>query len=408
MAVYRGHVVVACGAVDRRLELHSVRKSLVSALYGTAVDAGEIDLDATLGRLGIDEDGKLTGAERKATVLDVITARSGVYLPAAYAPESQDERRPERGSHAPGTFWYYNNWDFNVAEVIFERATGKDLYRAFDRRIARPIGMEDYRPSDGFRAYEPTLSIYPALTFRMSARDLARFGELYLRDGRWNKRQVIPADWVRRSTTPVSDLGGGEGYAYMWWTYAPGWLPADRYPVLSRHALYMARGTGSQALWVIPALDLVVVHRADTDHGRGIHGPDAWRIAEIVAEARTGEPAPSPDLVPMHATPFRSQLPAYRLPEPAPVDPADVDAVLGSYDVPGGGVMRVFRFRGDPYIHVPGRGDAKMIPLGDDRYTIRVVHGVDVAFRRDGAGAVTGLTLTLGDLTMRAERRASG
>lgn len=281
MAVYRGHVMAACGAVDRRLELHSVRKSLVSGLYGTAVDAGEIDLDATLGELGIDEDGKLTAAEEKATVQDVITARSGVYLPAAYAPESQDERRPERGSHPPGTFWYYNNWDFNVAQVIFERATGKDLYRAFDRRIARPIGMEDYLPSDGFRAYEPTLSIYPALTFRMSARDLARFGELYLQEGRWDGRQVIPADWVRRSTTPVSDLGGGAA-------------------------------------------------------------------------------------------------------------------------------MRVFRFRGDPYIHVPGRGEAKLIPLGHDRYTIRVVHGVDVAFRRDDSGAVTGVTLTLGGTTLRAARRMEG
>jgi CubicO group peptidase (beta-lactamase class C family) len=103
MAVFRGHVVAACGAVDRNLELHSVRKSLVSALYGTAVAAGQIDLDATLADLGIDDGGKVTAAEGRATVRDLLTARSGVYLPAAYAPASQDRKRPERGAPSGST-----------------------------------------------------------------------------------------------------------------------------------------------------------------------------------------------------------------------------------------------------------------------------------------------------------------
>lgn len=405
MAVFRGHVVAACGAVDRNLELHSVRKSLVSALYGTAVAAGQVDLDATLADLGIDDGGKLTAAEGRATVRDLLTARSGVYLPAAYAPASQDRDRPERGSHPPGTFWFYNNWDFNVAGVVFERETGEDLYRAFERRIAGPIGMEDWDPSDGFRAYEPTRSIYPAQTFRMSARDLARFGQLYLQEGRWGGRQLIPAEWVRTSTTPVSDLGHGGGYAYLWWTYAPGAPSAERYPTLSGQRIYMGRGTGSQAVWVIPGLDLVIVHRADTDHGRGIRGPDAWTIAELIAEARTGEPAPRPRLVPLHARPFASQLPAYRWPEAVPMDSAALQPIMGDYELASGDTVRVFRFRGDPYIHVPGRGDALLLPLGGDRFTIRVVAGVGIDFRRAADGAVTGMTLTLGDQTMRATRR---
>ncbi|MDP2480300.1 MAG: serine hydrolase [Candidatus Palauibacterales bacterium] len=404
MAVFRGHAVVACGAVDRNLELHSVRKSLVSALYGTAVAAGSIDLEASLADLGIDDGGKLTAAEGRATVRDLLTARSGVYLPAAYAPQSQDEERPERGSHSPGTFWFYNNWDFNVAGVIFERETGEDLYRAFERRIARPIGMEDWSPSDGFRAYEPTRSTYPAQTFRMSARDLARFGQLYLQEGRWDGRQVIPADWVRTSTTPVSDLGHGSGYAYLWWTYAPGALSADRYPTLSGQRIYMGRGTGSQAVWVIPGLDLVIVHRADTDHGREIHGVDAWRIAELISEARGGEPSSDPRLVALDPRPFASQLPAYRWPEPVTLDSAALQPFMGDYDLSSGGTVRVFRFRGDPYIHVPGRGDALLLPLGGDRFTVRVVAGVQVVFQRDATGAVTGVTLTLGNQTMRAAR----
>lgn len=106
MAVWRGRVIVACGDVNREFSAHSVRKSLVSGLYGTAVERGEIDLDATLGELGIDDTTALRLTERGATVRDVISARSGVYLQAAYAPSSQERERPERGSHAPGTHWF--------------------------------------------------------------------------------------------------------------------------------------------------------------------------------------------------------------------------------------------------------------------------------------------------------------
>ena len=119
MVVFRGRVLLACGDVARPFESHSVRKSLVSGLYGTAVTRGEIDLNASLAMVGIDDQTPLTASERSATIRQVISARSGVYLPAAYAPAIQD-RRPERGSHSPGAHWFYNNWDFNVAGVVYE------------------------------------------------------------------------------------------------------------------------------------------------------------------------------------------------------------------------------------------------------------------------------------------------
>src|SRR5688572_13568245 len=139
MAVFRGHVVFACGDVERSFETHSVRKSLVSGLYGTAVGRGKIDLNATLTSFAIDDNSPLTPAERSATIGQVISARSGIYLPAAYAPMSQNSR-PARGRYSPGTQWFYNNWDFNVAGVVYERATGEDLYESFQRRLATPLG----------------------------------------------------------------------------------------------------------------------------------------------------------------------------------------------------------------------------------------------------------------------------
>jgi CubicO group peptidase (beta-lactamase class C family) len=404
MAVWRGNVIVACGAVDREFRAHSVRKSLVSALYGTAVARGEIDLDATLGQLGIDDDTPLTPTEKEATVRDVISARSGVYLPSAYAPSSQEAELPARGSHPPGTHWYYNNWDFNVAGVIYERATGEDLYASFERRIAEPLGMEDWSPEDGFRVYEPTKSRHPAQTFRISARDLARFGQLYLQQGRWNGRQIVPASWIEESTGPVSEIGGGTAYGYMWWVYPSGSLNPESYPVLSKQSLYLARGSGGQGLWVIPGEDLVVVHRGDTDHGNGVRGPDAWGLVEMVAAARTGEAVAEPRLGPLDPVPLASQRPAPEIPRFRALSDDVVQQYLGRYRLSPDAEIRVFLFQGKPYVHVPGEGDALLFPTGEDRFTIRVVSGVDVSFQRDEDGRVSGLVLTLGPQTMRAEK----
>jgi CubicO group peptidase (beta-lactamase class C family) len=106
------------------------------------------------------------------------------------------QRRPARGSHPPGTFWYYNNWDFNTLGTIYEQATGTGIYEALDRLIARPIGMQDYRPQDG--VYFPgAASTHRAYPLRMSARDLARFGLLYLNKGAWAGKQIVPADIPR-------------------------------------------------------------------------------------------------------------------------------------------------------------------------------------------------------------------
>lgn len=402
MAVHRGRVVAAWGDVARELELHSVRKSLVSALFGTAVADGDVDPDATLAALGIDDDTPLTDAEKRARVADVLAARSGVYLPAAYAPQDQDEERPARGSHPPDTHFFYNNWDFNVAGTIFERGTGEDLYEAFTRRIAAPLGMEDWDAEDGYRAYEPSLSRHPAHTFRMSTRDLARFGWMMLDGGRWDGRPVVPEAWVRDSFRPRSVFPDGTGYGLMWWTYPAGSLP-DAYPALRRHDVVQARGTGGQALWIVPAAGLVIVHRGDTDTGEGVEGFHAWRIAERIVAARVGEPSADPRLVPLAPTPLRSQLPADTVPR-REVDAAAAAPYLGAYEIAPGAVARVFLFRGRAWVRVPGRGEAELFALPDGTFTIRVQSGVRITFERGGDGRVIAMHATVGDESFRARR----
>src|SRR5512139_3144007 len=157
-----------------------MRKSVMSALYGIYVAEGKIELSSTLKELGIDDLTPLTEAEKTATVKDLLSARSGVYIEAAGEAPSTKAVRPARGSHSPGTFWYYNNWDFNVLGAIFERLTKTNLFREFKERIADPIGMEDLRFEDT-RYVSGADSVYPAYPFRLTARDLARMGLLFLR-----------------------------------------------------------------------------------------------------------------------------------------------------------------------------------------------------------------------------------
>jgi CubicO group peptidase (beta-lactamase class C family) len=290
MIVEDGIVVDAWGDVTRKYKCHSMRKSLLSALIGIHVDEGRIDLSKTLEELGIDDNQpSLTPSEKQATVGDLIKARSGIYHPALAESASMKARRPERHSHAPGTFWYYNNWDFNALGTIFEQETGAGMFEEFDSRIANPLQMEDFEVDDCQYRTGPD-SIHPAYPFRMSSRDLARFGLLFLREGRWQDQLIIPADWVHESTATHSAVGPDSGYGYMWWTGVSGGLFPN--VQVKEHSFYASGYRGHRVI-VLPYRDLVIVHRVDTDGvkvdigGREI-GPLLWLILDAAGETDIG------------------------------------------------------------------------------------------------------------------------
>jgi CubicO group peptidase (beta-lactamase class C family) len=286
MIVQHGVVVAAWGDVGHRSNLHSCRKSLLNALIGIAVAQGKINLSDTLEKLGIDDKKpSLTEAEKQATVRDLLEARSGVCHPAAYETKSMAEQRPRRGSHAPGTFWYYNNWDFNTLGYIYETATGVKIFDAFYREIAQPIGMQDFTARDGHYISSAD-SRFPAYLFDMSARDFARFALLYLHGGRWNDTQVVPEHWVKASTRPYSDSESG-GYGYLWWTgeAASGTPQTISFP----RGSFWAEGHLGQYAVVVPSLDLIIVNRLDGDlTKREIHKRQISGMVEMVAAAAPG------------------------------------------------------------------------------------------------------------------------
>ena len=193
-----GHLVAEWGKTDKSTDLHSVRKSLLSALYGIAVEKGLIDINSTLEELVIDDQNPpLSSQEKQARVVHLLQSRSGIYHD--YVNPEGD--LPDPGTHLPGTFFFYNNWSFNALGTIFEQETELPIGEAFKRWIADPIGMLDFEIKDV--TYESSNeSIHPAYRFWISARDLARFGVLFQQEGRWNGQQIIPPDWIRDSIEP--------------------------------------------------------------------------------------------------------------------------------------------------------------------------------------------------------------
>ncbi len=224
------------------------------------MDRGEIDLNQTLTQLDISDKEGLTDIERSATVRQLLQSRSGVYHPAAYETPDAKAQRPARGSHAPGEFWYYNNWDFNALGTIFERRTGKSVFDALKTELADPLQFQDFRyPKDTESVFERSTE-HPAYVMHLSARDLARVGLLMARDGMWQDRRIVSAAWVTESTTSYSaPPNGRSGYGYLWW------VPLSGFPFWKRapNQLFLAIGDGGQFMMVDRKRDLVVVHRVD-------------------------------------------------------------------------------------------------------------------------------------------------
>lgn len=276
MIVQDGVVAATSGDVARKVNVRSVRKSLLSALFGIAIDRGQIKLESSLGQLGIDDTApSLTADEKLATVRQLLMARSGVYHPAAYETGEQKAARPPRGAHPPGTFWYYNNWDFNALGTIYERTTGSNIFDSFEKLIAHPIGMQDFAAHDGTFIGDGS-SLHRAYVFSMSARDLARFGLLFLNKGQWNGVSVVPSQWTAESTKAYSQTDRKDrGYGYLWWTLDAG--------AWGRDAIF-ASGYGGQLIVIVPEKRLIAVQVVELDESqKGIHSATFLDLVRQVA-----------------------------------------------------------------------------------------------------------------------------
>ena len=269
------------GEHERPLNLASVRKSVISLLYGIAAERGLLDLDASLADLGIDDAPQpLTDEERRATVRDLLASRSGIYLETLGESSTWADRRPARGSHPHGTFWFYNNWDFNALGTIFEKTTGLSIGHAIAAWLAAPLGMDSFCPEHVTYEWADHTE-HPMWRVFMSAGDLARIGALVLQDGRWGGEEVVPAAWITESTSPISDttalIGAdrlADQYGLLWW-------------IDSDTGRIWGQGSGGQFLIVDRARGIATVTRNNT--GTSVAGYLWAQTGQHDDEARSSE-----------------------------------------------------------------------------------------------------------------------
>ena len=287
LVVHRGRVVHEFGLTDKPVNLYSGRKSVLSVLLGMEVDAGRLKLDATLADLGIDDKEPLSATEKTATVQQLLQARSGVYHPAAYETLGMKAERPRRGSHAPGSFWYYNNWDFNALGAVYAQASGMSLFDGLQRKLALPLGMEHFRQAEHTQWELERSSNHPAYVMQLSARDFARIGLLMARGGLWRGERLLSAAWVADSTRAHSEVPPGwSGYGYLWW------VPLRSFDFWTRQpgSVFFASGNHGQVLWVDRARDIVVVH--GTDHRRWLRAsPSVEQLVPLPKRIFSARPA---------------------------------------------------------------------------------------------------------------------
>ncbi len=382
IVIYDGAVLAAWGEVDRRLPCHSVRKSLLNAVYGVHVSNGSIDLNKTLAEIGIDDNPPLSGSEKQARIIDLLRSRSGVYHPAAYETESMKKTRPQRDTTKPGEVFWYNNWDFNTLCAIFERETSSRFFEQFEKQFGKPLQMQDFRLQDTYYHLEAEHSIHPAYPFRMSGRDLARLGLLFERKGRWQDQQILPAEWIHKSAeshfTKDDKTGNTNyGYGYLWWPIVKGGF--------KDLGMFSARGYGGHAIDVVPAADLVLVLRVRTywdlplpfkREKHRVQTSERFELLGKILDARTGPPKPEPKLVPLPDT--------REAPDTIELSSEVLAKYVGKYEIDG------FEFTvkvgsNGLLIGAPEVGDFSLLPLSEANFLIEDMN-VPLTFEFDSEG----------------------
>lgn len=230
LVAHNGKVIFEEGDTKKLINCHSARKSVMSILIGIAADKGLLNLNETLGEIGIDESKTpLTQQEKSATIRNLLMCTSGIFLKAEAEHDWADDIRPKRGQHKPGDYFFYNNFDFNVLGTILEIKSKMSIGEFMEEYLAKPLKMQDFTASNivynsPWPIPNKTDSDYPVFWLYMSTRDFAKIGILITQNGEWNNGQVVSTEWLEESLKPYSklDIYGNlyspyEAFAYSWW-----------------------------------------------------------------------------------------------------------------------------------------------------------------------------------------------
>ena len=153
--------------------------------------------------------------------------------------------------YKPGTQFAYRSINPQLLGLILERATGKSVTEYLNDKIWSQLGAEydaSWSIDKKKNGLEKTFCCINA-----KARDFAKFGRLYLQEGNWNGKQLLPKDWIKESTTATSEEGGVSFYKYQWW--------------LSQKGFY-AEGILGEFIYVCPKKNLIIVRLGKSEGKR--------------------------------------------------------------------------------------------------------------------------------------------
>ncbi|MEM1141228.1 MAG: serine hydrolase [Pseudomonadota bacterium] len=300
LVVHRGKIIAERYAKgvsqSTKTRTWSTAKSIAVTLIGMQVDAGKLGLDESLSIDWLPSSDTSTADEGTATndARDAITLRhvlnmsSGLYPVDSFGMEyatgsgfaywagasSRDGMRDRGLIRTPGTHWDYENYDTLLAVYAFKRSLGPDeSYLEFPRRrLLDKLGMRSTLLSvDRFGDFILSSQVYT------NARDLARFGLLYLQGGVFAGERFISPEWIEfvRTPAPASSVRGHD-YGGQWWL-----VPDDRKDDVPANA-YSTAGNRGQYVIVVPTHDLVIVRRG-LDYGR--QGFNRWDLTREVLKA---------------------------------------------------------------------------------------------------------------------------
>lgn len=243
----------------------SMAKSVVATLVGIAHKEGRIaSLDDKASTYIPELQGKAYG---EATVKDLLRMASGVKFDENYASKTSDISqlfykvfifgmpiddavKDLPAENKPGTTFHYKSVDSQVLAWVLRRATGKSVVAYASEKLWQPLGMQDNafwnldRPDGNELAY---------CCLNTTLRDYAKLGQLYLQQGKWQGRQILPEDWVKETTQrPEPWLAAGHGYAERGYGYH-WWLPKN-----PDHEFF-ANGVWGQTIFVNENAGIVIV-----------------------------------------------------------------------------------------------------------------------------------------------------
>lgn len=268
----------------RRGELHSlqsVTKTITSVLIGVATARKEFpDLSTTvLSFFDTTQVKNIDDCKRKLTIRHLLTMTAGFDWNEnlSYSDPRNDCTQMEAGfdwirfvidkpmAGEPGQSFNYNSGASQLLSYIFRKATGRDIEEYASLYLFSPLGINQY-----FWKRIPTGLADTEGGLYLAAADLAKIYYLYLRNGNWNGKQLVTAEWVKASVTPVITVGRAVKYGYKWWLYEYG----------NDNQKYVWAGSGFGGQWpiIIPEYDIVAVFTGWNITG----GTPSLRVTEAI------------------------------------------------------------------------------------------------------------------------------